>query len=76
MPRPDPNASDWSDLDLLTVEEATERLSAEISATTEELAGLADGPARDAAAHRLGLLEKAKARAARGASRPLYGDRP
>ncbi|HEY2831543.1 MAG TPA: hypothetical protein VGJ14_03900 [Sporichthyaceae bacterium] len=74
MPRPAENASDWSDLDLLTVEEATERLTAEIAATTEELTGLPDGPERSAAQHRLGLLAKAKERAARGASRPLYGE--
>lgn len=74
MPRPDPNASDWSDLDLLTVEEATQRLTAEIVATTCRLTALPDGPERAAAQSRLGLLHKAKERVAQGARRPLYGE--
>jgi hypothetical protein len=62
MAQPDPNASDWSDLDLLTVDEAADRLTAEIAVITEELTGLPEGPDRDAAQRRLGLLEKARAR--------------
>jgi hypothetical protein len=33
-----PNASDWSDLDLLTIEEAQERLRAEIAVVEGEIA--------------------------------------
>ena len=40
----DPNASDWSDLDLLTIEEAEERLHAEIAVMQQEIERLqADG---------------------------------
>jgi hypothetical protein len=34
----DPNASDWSDLDLLTTVEVTERLVAEIASVEAEIA--------------------------------------
>jgi hypothetical protein len=46
----DPNASDWSDLDLLTVTEARERLTAEIAVTQREIAAAeeAGGGASDA----------------------------
>jgi hypothetical protein len=74
MARPDPNASDWSDLDLLTVEEAVERLAAEIAVTTTDLAELPEGPAQVAARRRLRLLEAARERVARGSSRPLPGE--
>jgi hypothetical protein len=42
----DPNASDWSDLDLLTTAEVTERLVAEIASVEDEIAELegADRP--------------------------------
>ncbi|HEX4252537.1 MAG TPA: hypothetical protein VH008_32045 [Pseudonocardia sp.] len=40
MPKPDPNASDWSDLDLLTVSEATERLDEEIAAVHASIEAL------------------------------------
>lgn len=36
----DPNASDWSDLDLLTTAEATERVIAEIASVEGEIAEL------------------------------------
>jgi hypothetical protein len=36
----DPNASDWSDTDLLTVTEAHERLAEELAAVEAELAEL------------------------------------
>ncbi|MDT7633207.1 MAG: hypothetical protein QOI50_5137, partial [Pseudonocardiales bacterium] len=42
MPTPDPTADDWSDLDLLTVSEATERLDVEIDAVGGEIAALAE----------------------------------
>ncbi|HWN36335.1 MAG TPA: hypothetical protein VNP03_26515 [Pseudonocardia sp.] len=68
MPKPDPNASDWSDLDLLTVSEATERLDAELAAVRAEIDTLAEDPALDTelakARHRLVLLERARIRAA------------
>jgi hypothetical protein len=42
----DPKASDWSDLDLLTTAEATERLVAEIASVEAEIAAMenADQP--------------------------------
>jgi hypothetical protein len=48
----DPNASDWSDLDLLTTAEVTERLLAEIASTEGEIAemGTADAPDADSLA--------------------------
>lgn len=39
----DPNASDWSDLDLLTLKEARARLSEEVAAVEAELAELMRG---------------------------------
>jgi hypothetical protein len=68
MPRPDENASDWSDLDLLTVDEAADRLRAEIALLAEELTVLPEGPERDAARRRLALLEKARTRHSREGS--------
>jgi hypothetical protein len=77
MPKPDPNASDWSDLDLLTVSEATERLDEEMAAVRASIEALgaapATGPDADPAAgarlaearHRLVLLERARVRAAK-----------
>jgi predicted nucleotidyltransferase len=69
MPKPDPNASDWSDLDLLTVSEATERLDEEVAAVRAEVDALAEDPARATeltkAQHRLVLLERARIRAAK-----------
>jgi hypothetical protein len=44
MPKPDPNASDWTDLDLLTVSEATERLDEELAAVRAEIAALTAAP--------------------------------
>jgi hypothetical protein len=44
----DPNASDWSDLDLLTTAEVTERLLAEIASTEGEIAELGNADAPDA----------------------------
>lgn len=57
----DPNASDWSDLDLLTKAEAAERLSEEIGAIERQLADESDDldeAGRDALEHRLGILRK------------------
>lgn len=71
MGKPDPNASDWSDLDLLTVDEATERLDAEIGELKARLDVL-DGPDRAAANRRLDLLIAARDRTAAGPKRPLY----
>jgi hypothetical protein len=69
MPKPDPNASDWSDLDLLTVSEATERLDEELAAvraSIEALTGVGSAAARLAEARRrLVLLERARVRAAK-----------
>jgi len=72
MPKPDPNASDWSDLDLLTVSEATERLDEELSvvrASIEALSGVGTDPGAAArlaeARQRLVLLERARVRAAK-----------
>jgi hypothetical protein len=56
----DPDASDWSELDLLTVQEAEERLRAEITATERELAAAgADGsPVSEHLSRRLTLLRE------------------
>jgi hypothetical protein len=56
----DPDASDWSELDLLTVREAEERLRAEITATEQELAAArADGtPVSEHLSRRLTLLRE------------------
>ncbi len=72
MGKPDPNASDWSDLDLLTIDEAIERLDAEIAAITATLAAPAPDADRDAAQKRLALLTAARDRAGAGPTRPLY----
>ncbi|GAA5153415.1 hypothetical protein GCM10023321_23630 [Pseudonocardia eucalypti] len=69
MPRPDPNASDWSDLDLLTVTEATERLTDELAEVRARIAGLTGEPGAgdELAAYRRreDLLERAMDRALR-----------
>jgi hypothetical protein len=44
----DPNASDWSDLDLLTTAEVTERLVAEIGTVEGEIAALENAHRPDA----------------------------
>jgi cytochrome P450 len=77
MGKPEPNASDWSDLDLLTIDEATDRLDAEIAETTARLADLT-GDDLATAQRRLDLLNGARDRAAAGPKRPLYDppDRP
>ncbi|MFI1357899.1 hypothetical protein ACH4TV_30575 [Streptomyces sp. NPDC020898] len=46
--RPESERSDWTDLDLLTIEEAHGRLLTEIADTDVRLAGLGAGPADDA----------------------------
>jgi hypothetical protein len=51
----DPNASDWSDLDLLTVAEARERLSDEIASLKAKLAA---GDDSDKLRPRLAVLER------------------
>jgi hypothetical protein len=67
MPAPDPDASDWSDLDLLTVSEATERLDEEIASVHREIATLtADSPLLGPARRRLELLHRARDRASSG----------
>jgi hypothetical protein len=60
MPAPDPNASDWSDLDLLTVSEAVGRLDTEIAELRGRLQSLPEGPERAAGEHRLDLLGRAR----------------
>jgi cytochrome P450 len=75
MGKPDPNVSDWSDLDLLTIDEATERLDVEIAAITAALGTLGDAD-RDTAQRRLDLLVKARDRAAAGPTRALYDYEP
>jgi hypothetical protein len=54
----DPNASDWSDLDLLTVTEARERLTAEIAVTQCEIAAAEDAGKLEALRRRLALLQQ------------------
>lgn len=76
MGKPDPDASDWSDLDLLTVDEATERLDEEIATIAASLDDLPVGLERDAAAKRLRLLHAARDRARAGPQRPLYRPAP
>jgi hypothetical protein len=52
----DPNASDWSDLDLLTTAEATERVAAEIAVVEGEIAELENG--RETNADSLAALKR------------------
>jgi hypothetical protein len=54
----DPNASDWSDLDLLTVTEARERLTAEIAVTQREIAAAEDAGKLESLKRRLAMLQK------------------
>jgi hypothetical protein len=54
----DPNASDWSDLDLLTVTEARERLTAEIAVTQREIAAAEDAGKLESLRRRLAMLQK------------------
>ena len=66
MPQPDPTASDWTDLDLLTVAEAIQRLDDEVAAVRREIELLATGSddaSLAAARRRLELLDRARARA-------------
>lgn len=69
MPGPDPNASDWSDLDLLTVTEATERLTDELAEVRARIAALAGDPGAEdelaAGRRREDLLERAMDRVMR-----------
>jgi hypothetical protein len=68
MPQPDPTASDWTDLDLLTVAEAMERLDHEAEAVRREIELLtagSDDASLAAARRRLELLDRARARAVR-----------
>jgi hypothetical protein len=62
----DPNASDWSDLDLLTVSEAVGRLDAEIADLCGRQDRMAEGPERDAVERRLELLGRARDNALAG----------
>lgn len=73
MPAPDPNASDWTDLDLLTVSEAVGRLDAEIADLRGRLGAIPEGPERDAVEHRLALLGRARDNAVAG---PRFRRRP
>lgn len=52
----DPNASDWSDLDLLTTAEATKRLVAEIASVEREIADVKQS--QDTAESRLAPLHR------------------
>lgn len=70
---PDPNASDWSDLDLLTVSEAVGRLDAEIADLRGRLGAMAEGVERDAVEKRLQLLGRARDNAVTG---PRFRRRP
>jgi hypothetical protein len=68
MPLPDANASDWSELDLLMVADAVERLDEERAALGAEINQLAAAEPPDptalASAHRrMDLLERSRARA-------------
>ena len=57
----DPNASDWSDLDLLTRTEVRERLLAEIGVATQEVvqeAANGDGVKLAALKRRLAMLQE------------------
>jgi hypothetical protein len=60
MAVPDPNASDWSELDLLTVSEAVGRLDTEIADLRGRLEHMAEGAERDAMEQRLVLLGRAR----------------
>ncbi|HTK60995.1 MAG TPA: hypothetical protein VL595_01420 [Pseudonocardia sp.] len=63
---PDSNASDWSDLDLLTVSEAVGRLDAEIADLRGRLGVMAEGVEREAVEKRLQLLGRARENAVAG----------
>jgi hypothetical protein len=54
----DPNASDWSDLDLLTVTEARDRLTTEIAVTQREIAAASDAEKIESLRRRLAVLQK------------------
>ncbi|HEY1970862.1 MAG TPA: hypothetical protein VGH89_23110 [Pseudonocardia sp.] len=63
-----PDASDWNELDLLTVSEATERLDAEIASVQAVIANAGTrSPSLADARRRLELLERARERARRAA---------
>ncbi|WP_416967971.1 hypothetical protein [Streptomyces sp. 4F14] len=57
--RPPSERSDWTDVDLLTREEATERLREEISATEARLGKAEEGAERDLLTSRLRALREA-----------------
>ncbi|MET7680464.1 hypothetical protein [Streptomyces sp. NPDC005423] len=61
--RPESERSDWTDLDLLTRDEAYGRLQSEIGETEKRLAGLGDGEAaeRELLTTRLRALHEAAA---------------
>ena len=63
---PDPNSSDWSDLDLLTISEAVGRLDSEIVDLRGRLATMPEGVEREAVERRLELLGRARDRAVAG----------
>lgn len=74
MPLPDPNANDWSDNDLLSIEEADERLVAEIAVVEGELQALRSDSVPRAAAvelaeRRLRALAASRKRLAAAAGR-------
>ena len=50
--------SDWDEQDLLTIDEASERLEAEITVLRTSLEQLAGDAERDKTAHRLRLMER------------------
>lgn len=65
MPLPDPNASDWSELDLLMVADAAERLGEERAALLVEIEAAGESVRLDTARRRLALVERSLERARR-----------
>lgn len=62
MPLDPSERSDWSELDLLTVSEATERLDEETAHVRRQMAERPGPEALAALQHRLTLLDRARAR--------------
>ncbi len=66
MPVDPSERSDWSELDLLTVSEATDRLDEETALVRRQIAAAEPGsPALAALLRRLALLDRARERSAR-----------
>ena len=62
MPTDPSERSDWSELDLLTVSEATERLDEEAALVQRQIADQPGAEALAALQHRLTLLDRARER--------------